>query len=501
MIFDDALQRERLAKNICSELNNFTDIQPTLIYVITKIKEISSCKAVGIRLEDNGDYPYYAYEGFPKKFVKKENSICKINDQGFRIKSPDGEKYILECICGNVIEGRYDTSYDFFTDGGSFWSNNIPVFLSYIADINPDENIINNVRIRCNLCKYKSLALIPIKVRGENIGLIQINDFREDMFTLEMIEFLEMIGENIGLAVQNSQMFSKVLENSKLRETIAKQSIAIKEAEELERLRNEFFANLSHELRTPLNIMNCSLKLLNLYKDNGSLIENSDKVSKQFRTLSQNSFRMLRLINNLIDLTKIDSGFLQLNLEICNIVNLIEEISLSVVEYAKMKDVKIIFDTDIEEKMMKCDIIKIEKIILNLLSNAIKFNKTDGKIWINIFDRGNEITVSIKNTGIGIHKDKLNLIFERFRQVDKTFTRQNEGSGIGLSIVKALVEMHNGSIKVDSVYGEYCEFTVIFPIDILDDNIMEQEEKYDVKDKIIEKVKVELSDIYLDSIV
>ena len=240
------------------------------------------------------------------------------------------------------------------------------------------------------------------------------------------------------------------------------------EAFELEKLRTEFFANISHELRTPLNIILNVIKMssINLQKDN---IE-KEKIINNINIGKQNCLRLLRLVNNLIDSTKLDSGYFELNLVNCNIINIVEEITLSVAQYINNNNLIITFDTDIEEKIIACDLDKIERIMLNILSNAIKFTKPGGNIFVNIFDGEEFITISIEDTGIGIPKEKLEVIFDRFRQIDKSFTRNYEGSGIGLSLVKSLVEMHGGKITVESKYGSGTTFYIKLPVKIVDDN-------------------------------
>ncbi|MCD3297174.1 sensor histidine kinase, partial [Clostridium botulinum] len=209
--------------------------------------------------------------------------------------------------------------------------------------------------------------------------------------------------------------------------------------------------------------------------------------------------RLLRLIDNLIDITRIDSGFFSLNLQNHNIVTIIEDITLSVVEYIKNKDIKLIFDTDIEEKLTLCDEDKIERIILNLLSNAVKFTPKGGRIKVNIHDDGDSLRITVRDNGIGIPKDKIHIIFDRFRQVDTSFTRISEGSGIGLSLVKALVEMHNGTISVESEYGEGSEFIIYFPINKqITSKLINQNNNLDnsLKEHKLKKVEIEFSDIY-----
>lgn len=207
---------------------------------------------------------------------------------------------------------------------------------------------------------------------------------------------------------------------------------------------------------------------------------------------------MLRLINNLIDSTKIDAGYFEPNMVNCNIVNVVEEITLSVAEYIKSNNLNLIFDTDIEEKIIACDLDKIERIILNILSNAVKFTSSDGNIFVNMFDGEEFITITIEDTGIGIHKDKLDIIFDRFRQVDRSFTRNHEGSGIGLSLVKSLVEMQGGTISVESKLGVGTKFAIKLPVKLIDNSKSKKIAKllHNNLSGHVERIKIEFSDIY-----
>ncbi|CAG7839528.1 Sensor histidine kinase RcsC [Clostridium haemolyticum] len=293
---------------------------------------------------------------------------------------------------------------------------------------------------------------------------------------------------------------TEYLEIEKIKQKSNKNKKLLDKEREFNKIRTEFFANLSHELKTPLNVILSSQQLLALYLRNGEFAGiDYEKIEKHLKTLKQNSNRLLRLIDNLIDITRIDSGFFSLNLENHNIVTIIEDITLAVVEYIKNKDIKVIFDTDIEEKLTLCDEDKIERIILNLLSNAVKFTPKGGKIKVNIHDDGDSLRITVRDNGIGIPKDKIHIIFDRFRQVDKSFTRISEGSGIGLSLVKALIEMHNGTISVESEYGKGSEFIIYFPINkqIISKSINENNNlDNSLKEHKLKKVEIEFSDIY-----
>jgi PAS domain S-box-containing protein len=261
--------------------------------------------------------------------------------------------------------------------------------------------------------------------------------------------------------------------------------------------KSEYIANMSHELRTPLNVMLGAIQLFELYLTNNTTFS-KEKVNKHLKSMSQNCFRLLRLVNNLIDTTKIETGFYKINLQNHNIVNIVEEITLSVLEYVKQKGIELSFDTYVEEKIIACDIDMIERIMFNLLSNAIKFSKPCSCISVTIYDEEEYLKISVKDTGVGIPIEKQEIIFERYKQVDQLLTRQHEGSGIGLSLTKSIIEMHGGRLSVKSEVGVGSEFIVELPVKTFSDNNVSQERfDYIYNNQIlVEKMKIEFSDIY-----
>lgn len=261
-----------------------------------------------------------------------------------------------------------------------------------------------------------------------------------------------------------------------------------------DKLRTEFFANMSHEFKTPLNLILGTVQLMENKINNNINIEIEDR-KKYLRVLKKNSYRLLRLTNNILDITKNDSGNLELNMKNVNIVSVIEDIVLSTSEYIQNKNLELIFDTEIEEKITACDLDMIERIILNLISNAIKFTKEGDRISVTIKDKGNTIEISVKDTGIGIPEDEIGQIFEPFKQVDKSLQRNNEGSGIGLAIVKSLIDSHDGKISVQSELGKGSEFIIELPVNIISNDESERIGQ-DTINKDIENINIEFSDIY-----
>lgn len=264
---------------------------------------------------------------------------------------------------------------------------------------------------------------------------------------------------------------------------------------EYDKLKTDFFSNISHEFKTPLNIILGVIQLSELYRKAGDGLKDPTPYAKYMPIMKQNCFRLLRLINNLVDMTRVDAEFMELRLTNCNIVNIIEDITLSVAQFTENHGIKVIFDTNIEEKIIACDVDKMERIMLNLLSNSVKYTEPGGSIWVILQDNGDTIDVTVRDTGEGIPEDKVDIIFDRFRQVDSSFTKTREGSGIGLSLVQSFIEMMGGNIRLNREYEQGAEFTIQLPARILEkqkDNFISNTDK----DTRVERINVEFSDIY-----
>ena len=268
------------------------------------------------------------------------------------------------------------------------------------------------------------------------------------------------------------------------------------EIKEIEKAKTQFFANLSHEIKTPINIIYSCFQLLDINKGKGET-ELWNSYNKYYGTIKQNCYRLLRLVNNLVDITKIDSGFMKLNFINYEIVSLVEDITLSIVPYVESKNITVLFDTYVEELVIKCDPESLERVILNLLSNAVKFSNENGNITVLLDANKDFVIIKVKDDGIGIAPEVSDYVFERFAQEDKSFNRKKEGSGIGLSLVKSLVELHGGVVYLEKSVEQGCEFVIKLPNKILDESKNEEIKSIDIDNKpLIQKVNIEFSDIY-----
>ena len=257
------------------------------------------------------------------------------------------------------------------------------------------------------------------------------------------------------------------------------------------KLKLDFFVNISHELRTPVNLISSTIQLIKLNLKNLSK-EDANIISKYIDIMESNSMRLIRLINNLIDSTKIDAGFVKFTPINADIIKFIEDVCDSVVDYVDFNKMNLIFDTDREEEIVLFDPDIIERILLNLLSNAVKFNKVDGTIYVNLYTKDDEIRITVRDEGIGIPKEKLSSIFKRFEQLQTKNKIEKQGSGIGLYLVKSLVTLHGGNIKVESKVNEGSKFIVTIPKKVLENG---EELVIDEKEKANRKVNIEFSDI------
>ncbi|HEY5563392.1 MAG TPA: HAMP domain-containing sensor histidine kinase [Clostridiaceae bacterium] len=259
------------------------------------------------------------------------------------------------------------------------------------------------VRLSCT-----DLKIVDINKKGLNT----LKLLRPDIISLSQIKDNKL--EDLFKALETSEYYQCL--NDVLREGKSKYLNKI--------------ALVINESNVFWNVISSTVQLFNIYYGDGSLDKRKDSIIKYIHSMRQNCFRLSKLIDNIVDISKIKAGFFQLNLSNNNIVEVVEAIVMSVTDFTDSKGLNIIFDTDIEEKIIACDPEKIERIVLNLLSNAIKFSNIGDEIFVDIKDKNELVEISIKDNGIGIEEKDFTMIFDRFKQVDKTISRNAEGTGI-----------------------------------------------------------------------
>ena len=226
--------------------------------------------------------------------------------------------------------------------------------------------------------------------------------------------------------------------------------------------KTEFFSNMAHELKTPLSVIFGAVQLMEMKKPGQT--EEYNSFIKNLRIIKCNCYRMSRLTNNLLEMTKIEAGYLKLKQVNCDLSLLIEEIIQSVLPYAVQKQLNLHYDNPSEAIFTAVDIEKMERIMLNLLSNAIKFTKSGGFINVTCYTIHERVFISVKDSGVGIPAENQGGIFARFKQVGNYPSVEEQGSGIGLSLVKSFVDLHHGGIRINSEQNQGCEFIIDIPL-------------------------------------
>jgi len=398
--------------------------------------------------------------------------------------------------CYDLIINQLSDSIVIHCDGKVIYANSTAVNTMGAKDVSElicrdllkfvHEDFIDKTKYR-----YKTVVENKISLPFDELTLINLNG--KIIYGEISLNYIIYRGKPSILCIFRDVSPQKEIKS--LRSDIIEREKELNKSNEYNRVLVEFFSNISHELKTPINIILGAIQLLHIPSCESLTVSYEEKSKKYLCIMKQNAYRLVRLVNNLIDTSKNDSGYLKLCKHNFNIVKIVEDITCSASEYIKYRGVNIIFDTDVEEKVMAVDEDKIERIILNLLSNAIKFTNKGGEILVNLEDMGDEVRISVKDTGIGISEDKIDDIFNRFEQVDETFIRNRQGSGIGLSLVKTLIEMHGGTVKVISKLGEGSEFIVDLPVTIIEEAEAESDCSSTLDTKI-DKIKIEFSDIY-----
>jgi len=255
-------------------------------------------------------------------------------------------------------------------------------------------------------------------------------------------------------AVRRYEMTRIMLRNQLKLEKVTTDSLR-----NLDQLKSHFFANISHEFRTPLTLI---LGQIENVMSSGIEIKEKGKL----QIANRNAKRLLTLINELLDLSKLESGSMELFATRQNIVSFLKSLFYSFESLAENKKIELVFEAQADYIPVSFDPDKMEKIFYNLVSNAFKFTPENGGIIVKISKELNQtVVIRVKDTGIGIPEDRIEHIFDRFYQVDASSTREHEGTGIGLALARELVELHKGKITVSSIEHVGTDFIISLPLD------------------------------------
>lgn len=259
-------------------------------------------------------------------------------------------------------------------------------------------------------------------------------------------------------------------------------------------INDELLINCSHELKTPLNIIYGAAQMIEITTKNYN-----GNLPNYVNSIKNNCLRLTKYINHILDLTAIESGEYKMNIERINLVEVVEYVVQKIAPKIKEMRLNILFDINVEEKYVSIDSELFGKAMLNIVSNAVKFSRPEGTISVELTDHKTDIEIKIKDDGIGIDTKYLEKIFNRFGQVDKSLSRSSEGSGIGLKLAKAIIELHGGKVSVESKLNEGSTFSVRIPLnnkDTIQNLYKNNDENVIDYDTINQLVYIEFSDIF-----
>ncbi|WP_434797841.1 sensor histidine kinase [Terrisporobacter vanillatitrophus] len=439
--------------------------------------------------------------------VEYTQSIYKIlNNLGSMIKSTSISLFLLDKNCDNLKNYLSCNKNNIFCENVK-----IPIDHNVFSKLYRDKLDINvgddlNLIFKKNYIEgskiesQSKLKIFPLRCKEDFIGLMYVYYENDAKYTNVYDEVIN------DLCIQISRLIINIEFKNKLRHRLIKfeerakylqsENEKLEEAIDAEMIKVNFLENMSHEFRTPINIILMTAKLLISSMEDNEINLDREKTIKYLKTLRQNGYRVLRLVNNILDTTKIDNKYEKLQMTNHNIVNVIEDIVLSTADYIKNKNKSITFDTEEEEIVLACNPDAMEKIILNLISNSLKFTGEDGQIEIDIKVNHEEskLFVHLRNNGPSISQEDSKKIFNRFVQVDNHLRRSSEGSGIGLYLVKSLVEMHDGEIWLNTEVESGVEFIFYIPIKTI---YSEEVMVHSIEDHSkIDKCNIEFSDVY-----
>jgi len=296
-----------------------------------------------------------------------------------------------------------------------------------------------------------SIAFAPMLWEGRGVGAIQVSRDPPAPFSDKELTLLKTFADQAVIAIQNARLFTEIQAKSR-------------ELELANKHKSEFLANMSHELRTPLNAIIGFSEVLS----EQMFGEVNDKQLEYLRDIHASGHHLLTLINDILDLSKIEAGRMELDLATTNLPMLLDNCTTLVRERASRNGLVLALDVDDDVGDWVCDVRKLKQIVINLLSNAVKFTPAGGRVTLRATKLEHAVEIAVVDTGVGIAKDQQALVFEEFRQAGGDYLRKAEGTGLGLALAKRFVELHGGSIRVESEPGRGSTFAFVLPEHVIE---------------------------------
>ena len=316
-----------------------------------------------------------------------------------------------------------------------------------VPDVTDTDAYTSSVRDALLRFGYLSLLAVPLITEDEVVGALVVNRHAAGAFTDRTVELLRTFATQSALAIQNARLFQEIEDKGRQLE-IANQH------------KSEFLASVSHELRTPLNAI-IGFSEVMLERMFGEI---NEKQEEYLNDILSSGRHLLSLINDILDLAKIEAGRMELESSDFDLPQAIDNTLILVRERAVRRGITLETSIDPQLGEVKGDERKIKQVMLNLLSNAVKFTPEGGRIEVRARLADGAAEISVSDTGVGIAPEDHTAVFEEFRQVGTDYARKHEGTGLGLALARKFVELHGGKIWVNSQVGQGATFTFTIPV-------------------------------------